>query len=128
MRKSLKSLVSSIHYQTKRNLFFLLLITSILMLANLIQVASQVTRMFRVMRHYNYVRRCKMIQYVFFERLMIQYVTYCNSFVKLQALIIILFLLDNLMCTHLSLSTFQLLSILCLEIEVLSTKCTFKQS
>jgi hypothetical protein len=41
---------------------------------------------------------------------MIQYVTYCNSFMKLQLclLIIILLFLDNLMCTHLSVSTFQL--------------------
>ena len=56
--------------------------------------------MFRGMWDYDYFRRCEMIQYV----------TYCNYFVKLQQclLIIILLFFDNLMCTHLSLSMFQL--------------------
>lgn len=107
MRKSLKSLVRTILSKKKEisfSCYWLLpywcsqILICILQIA--FQVASQVTWMFRSMRHCNYFRRCEMIQYV----------TYCTSFLKLQwcLLIIILLFLDNLMCTHLSLSMFQL--------------------
>ena len=75
--------------------------------------------MFRGNWDCNYIRRCEMIQYV----------TYCNSFVKLQQclLIIILVFLDNLMCTHLSLSTFQLHEQFVLGDQISEYEWTLKQ-
>lgn len=105
-RKSLISLVRTILSKKKEisfSYYWLLpdrcsqILICILQIA--FQVASQVTWMFRSMRLCNYFGRCEMIQYV----------TYCNSFLKLQwCLSIIILFLDNLMCTHLSLSSFQL--------------------